>query len=153
ELKAALPKPDSPEHGRVQMDALVAYVEDLSISANVPKTHVQAARIPYFLSAWWQLQERETWPVYYTSMRTAFEQRGLWKPGNVSLGADYFAYRATALDLIHSLGLDVWDIERLCIWLNQRSAALTPLPLPKPKPETKTDPIIPTEGTAHSQVQ
>jgi hypothetical protein len=50
-LKAALPRPTDPVAGRAKMEVLVSFVESWLADGKVLKTHVQAARIPFFLSA------------------------------------------------------------------------------------------------------
>lgn len=155
-LKAALPKPTDPEEGRAKMEALVSFVDSWLVTGTVLKTHVQAARIPYFLSAWWQLQDRESWPVYYSSMRAVYERQGLWKPGNGSVTTDYFVFRDTTFELMRSLSVNVWGVERLCLWLD-RPMTLSPGPSKKvppvlPEPDA-VSPVPVGEGTTHSQVQ
>lgn len=161
-LKAVLPKPASADDGESKMQALESFVNGWLTSGAVPKTHVQSSRVPFFLSAWWQLQDREEWPVYYSSMRRVYERLGLWKPGRSTVTDDYVAFRATTLELMQELGIACYGVERLGLWFDRATASTTvkpspvpttPPPQPEAKPELTSTSASPTEGTAHSQVQ
>ena len=48
--------------------------------------------IPFFLSYFWQVQDRATWPVYYTNSVNTMIDLNLWQPSE-ELADDYVAYK------------------------------------------------------------
>ena len=47
---------------------------------------------PFFLSYFWQVQDRTTWPVFYTNTVNTLADLNLWQPTG-DLGEDYVAYK------------------------------------------------------------
>ncbi len=48
--------------------------------------------IPFFLSYFWQIQDRHVWPIYYTNAVHSMIELGLWKPSG-HIGKDYIAFK------------------------------------------------------------
>jgi hypothetical protein len=48
--------------------------------------------VPFFLSYFWQIQDRRTWPVYYTSSVNTMIDLNLWQPTE-DLADDYIAFK------------------------------------------------------------
>ena len=81
--------------------------------------------IPYFVSFFWQLQEPDTFPIYYKSMRVAMDSLELWKPSG-DLAEDYVEFwdinEVIRTVLEHHTGDDIhlWTVERLFLyWLGK----------------------------------
>lgn len=161
-LKHALPVPADEPEAREKMSRLVSLVDAATASGEVKKTHVQASRAAFFLSAWWHIQKREAWPVYYVSMRRMFERFGVWEPHQENIIDDYIRFREAALALSHALAVDSWTLERLCLWLDAASdSELDPPAALKPSPAVTaslihtddSEPDSSTDGSLHTQVQ
>jgi hypothetical protein len=96
EIKAAIAVPPSEEAARTRINAFANYVR------RIGEAHVKAggnkqgrpkpSSIPFFLSYFWQLQDRRTWPIYYTNAVNTLGALGLWQPGD-DLAENYIAYK------------------------------------------------------------
>lgn len=85
-------------------------------------------------------------------MRDVFDRRTDWRSGRGSYTDDYLAFRQTALDLAGALDLDMWGMERLCLWLDRH----VPVPVSlRPARDVVAPAIAPavSEGTEHTHVQ
>lgn len=159
-LKHSLPAPADNASAAQQMTAVIDLITAVQTSGAVAKKQVQAARAPYFLSAWWHIQDRDAWPIFYPSMRRVFERCHVWNPENQDLVESYLSFRQATLSLMHALALDPWGIERLCYWLDAHPKSTNEPPTipdisphksvaPAPPPNTETS----KEGTTHSETQ
>jgi hypothetical protein len=84
ELRAAIVVPDSDDRARTQMEIFEKYI------CRIRKTHEKAegtkrgcpkvGSIPFFLSYFWQIQDRGRWPIYYTNAVRTMVQLNLWHP-------------------------------------------------------------------------
>jgi len=115
-LPSALKLPRNAQEGQEKMHAFLRYLQGLITAGSVPRLRLQPERAPFFLSAWWHVQETETWPIPYLSARTSLEREGLYKP-SPDIVLDYFAFRDSFLSLSLALGLKVWELEHFCIWV------------------------------------
>jgi hypothetical protein len=96
ELKAALTLPTSEEIASSRMRTFAAYVKRLGerweetggSKAGRPKP----GSVPFFVSYFWQVEDREVWPVYYTNSVQTMQDLNLWQPTSEP-GADYLAYK------------------------------------------------------------
>lgn len=159
-LRQVLPVPEDERAARTQLTQLVSLIDAETASGAVARTQVQSSRSPYFLSAWWHIQDRKTWPVYYVSMRRVFERHGVWKAQQTDVVEDYFDFRETALALADALGVDNWTLERLCLWLD---GGETPVLAPVSRQDADTllsvadDDIEPpneeASGSVHTHIQ
>lgn len=94
-LRQALPLPHSPHDGVAKMAALVAFVDSLTASDAVADANVQAEHIPFVSSALKQLQERESWLVYYWSMRSVCERQRVYRKAHGTVAGDYLTFPVT----------------------------------------------------------
>jgi hypothetical protein len=118
-LRAVLPVPENADRGRERMNKFQNFVGGLISSGNVLKRQVQPARIPFFVSAWWHLQNTERRPVFYVSARKALEMEELYSPTWDPV-EDYFAFRDVFLALASALVIDPWVLEHLCSGYEKR---------------------------------
>lgn len=119
-LKTALPVPNSESSGREKMRGFLAFLEDLISSGKVQRKALVPSFTPFFLSAWWHVQDVEKWPIFYVSARQALAAEGLHAPSS-DLVEDYFAFRDAHLCIGKRLGLTSWEVERLFIWRQENT--------------------------------
>jgi hypothetical protein len=144
-LREALPVPASEDDARRQMRTFSNYLEERIQLGVTNKQKLQPARAAFFLSAFWHIQSRDEWPVYYQSARRTLEREKLFKPEK-SIVEDYFRFRSVFLTLARRLELPIWEFEHLCAWMNRQAdgqegeknggGGKKPKP-PKPGPESK----------------
>jgi hypothetical protein len=96
ELKAAITVPESEDIAASRIRTFASYVKrtgDHHIKAGgdargAPKL----GSVPFFLSYFWQVQDRETWTVYYTNSVNTMTDLNLWQPTG-ELADDYLQYK------------------------------------------------------------
>jgi hypothetical protein len=86
---------------------------------HVSKGKLQPARSPFFISAWWHMQDPETWPIFYASGRNSLQAAGGYQPVGDPLD-DYFRFRECFLSLARALELPSWELEHLLSWYNEK---------------------------------
>lgn len=83
-LKSALPVPSNEEEAANKIKTFLNYINHLGeqwVSGGktrhgAPKT----GSIPFFLSYFWQVQNRNVWPVYYTNAVQTMTDLNIWQP-------------------------------------------------------------------------
>ncbi len=96
ELKAAIKAPTNEGTASTRIEAFANYVKRIG-DQHVELGGTGAGRpklgsIPFFLSYFWQIQERNIWPVFYTNSVNVMTDMNLWVPtGEPS--ADYLTYK------------------------------------------------------------
>ena len=92
ELKAALTIPTDEKEAARKISALLEYIKDLGESwvkaGNTRYGVPKSGSIPYFVSYFWQIQDRDVWPVYYTNAFKSMTDLNIWKP--IGDYADYY---------------------------------------------------------------
>jgi len=125
QLRRVLPLPSTIEDARNRMHAFMDFLTDSIRAGDVTKAQLQPARTPFFVSAWWHLQDVEQWPVFYLSGRKALELEGLYRPSQDPV-EDYFVFRELFLALASALSLGSWQLEHLFNWLDKQDEEETP---------------------------
>jgi len=96
ELKAAIVVPASEDMARSRIKTFASYVKRISEqhveSGGKRQQCPKSGSIPFFLSYFWQVQERHVWPVYYTNTVRMLTDLNLWQPTD-ELAEDYVAYK------------------------------------------------------------
>ncbi len=96
ELKAALAVPTSEEMARSRIKTFASYArrigEQCVESGGSKQAKPKVGSVPFFLSYFWQIQDRDTWPVYFTSSVQMMVDLNLWQPTE-ELAEDYIAYK------------------------------------------------------------
>ncbi|MBF6612268.1 MAG: hypothetical protein IVW55_03990 [Chloroflexi bacterium] len=156
------PPPDDETAARARMQEFYNFVEGWRTSHALTKTLIQTTNIPFFISAWWHIQDQEVWPIYYISGRNTLRREGLYLPTGKTV-ADYFAFRARFRQLQQALAMTPWHFEQLCARLDRGApadAGETTAPTPKPvtsgsdgKPQVPAAVVTKAEEITHSQVQ
>ncbi len=96
ELKAAVALPTGEEISRSRIKTFHSYVrrvgQEFVERGGTKQGRPNPGSIPFFLSYFWQIQDRTTWPVYYTNSVNTMIDLNLWQPSN-ELADDYIAYK------------------------------------------------------------
>ena len=96
EMKKAIAVPVDEDGARSQITTFADHVdrigEDLIEAGHSRYDRPRLDSVPFFLSYFWQIQDRDTWPVYYTSSVNAMTDMNLWvRTGEPA--DDYIKYR------------------------------------------------------------
>jgi len=102
ELKAALAVPANEQVASSRIKTFVSYVNRLReqwleaghTGYGCPKL----PSVPFFLSYFWQIQERDVWPIYYTNAVNTLGDLNIWKPSG-DLAADYLSFKQVQEEL------------------------------------------------------
>ncbi len=124
-LRDTLTCPEQVDDGWRKIQGFQSYLQDLINGGTVAKREIQPARLSFLISAFWHMQDTETWPIYYASGRRAFLAEGLYQEVG-SVTEDYFSFREIFLSLSHALQLQTWDMEYLSIWHQERNTEIAP---------------------------
>jgi hypothetical protein len=96
ELRAALTVPTNDDVARSRIRNFHSYVKrigDQHVDRGGSKqSRPKVSSIPYFLSYFWQVQDRGSWPVYYTNGVNTMTDLNLWQPSG-DLANDYIEYK------------------------------------------------------------
>lgn len=153
ELLAAVAAPEDVPEAQDQMSAFLRFLNGMIASGQVAKMKIPPGRVPFFISAWWHLQNRELWPAYYESGRWALAEIGLFAETGDPL-RDYFSFRDRWLELAQEFQLDTWALEAVLIHAHRHQGTIVSLP---PGDEIIAPPPIPDDNDEsapkHSEVQ
>jgi hypothetical protein len=96
EVKTAIAVPTNEDMASSRIKTFSSYVK------RIAEQHVEAggskhgkpnvSSVPFFLTYFWQIQERDVWPIYYTNSVNVMSDLNLWQPTG-ELAADYIAYK------------------------------------------------------------
>ena len=96
EIKAAIVAPTSEDMARSRIRTFASYVRrigDAHVEGGGSKQgRPKPGSIPFFMSYFWQIQDRRTWPVYYTNSVNTMIDLNLWQPTE-DLAEDYITYK------------------------------------------------------------
>ncbi len=96
QIKSAIRLPASEALAASSINTLVAYVRrigDQHVESGGPKQgRPNTSSVPFFLSYFWQVSDRNVWPVYYTNSVSVMTDLNLWQPSG-DLAADYITYK------------------------------------------------------------
>jgi hypothetical protein len=96
ELRKALAAPASEDMAKAMIGAFAGYVtrlgDDHVKGGGSKHGRPKVGSVPFFLSYFWQIQDRLTWPVFYTNTVNTLTDLNLWQPTGV-LPEDYIAYK------------------------------------------------------------
>jgi hypothetical protein len=126
QLRSALPIPRDVRDGQHWMQALVLFLEGMIATNQVSRSELQPARLPFFLSAWWHLQDEEQWPRFASHLRQIIlDKLPLADPAMSQIDL-YFAYRERFLALKSSFQMSSWELEHFLTWQEQLVATEQP---------------------------
>lgn len=115
-LRLLVRVPDELQSAQRQMQAFVQFLEGLIASGQVTRAQLQPARVPFFLSVWWHIQDPERWPIFYLNVRQALFAEPKNTQGIQDPVAFYFTYQEHFLALAHTLGVSSRELEHLASW-------------------------------------
>lgn len=102
ELKGALACPENEQIASSRIKTFASYVKRLGEqwveSGNDRRGKPKLSSILFFLTYFWQIQNRDAWPVYYTSSVQSMLDSNLWQPSE-ELAKDYLDYKHIYEDL------------------------------------------------------
>jgi len=102
EIKAAIELPHNEDIASSRIKTFHSYVrrigEELVDQGGSKHGRPNVGSIPFFLSYFWQIQDRNTWPVFYTNSVNVMTDLNLWQPTD-DLAADYLAYKRLHAEL------------------------------------------------------
>jgi hypothetical protein len=114
-LREVLPAPGSAEQAREKLESFEGEVLDARDIAEVSGTTPPGAgRVDAFVSFFWELQDRNTWPVFFPNSRDVLERYELLDVSQEQPEL-YLAYQARIQELKEILGTDTWGVEHL-LW-------------------------------------
>lgn len=103
ELKVALNVPSNDEIASSRIKTLSSYVKrigDRHVEAGGTKpSKPNVSSVPFFVSYFWQIQDRDIWPIYYTNSVNVMNDLNLWQPTG-DLAADYLTYKFIHEELV-----------------------------------------------------
>lgn len=96
QIKSAIQLPASEALAASHINTFVGYVRRIGDqhveSGGTKQSRPNISSVPFFLSYFWQVLDREVWPVYYTNSVSVMIDLNLWQPTG-DLPADYVTYK------------------------------------------------------------
>jgi len=125
ELKAVLAVPTSEEIARSRLTTFISYVgrmrEQHIESGGSKQGAPKLGSIPFFVSYFWQIQDRTVWPIYYTNSVQMMASLNFWQP-TTDLVEDYIAYKHLHEELVTLFSqdshkpIDLYQVEHVFWW-------------------------------------
>jgi hypothetical protein len=122
ELKSALAIPINEQIATSRIKTFLSYVKRLGeqwvSSGNTRYGTPKVGSIPFFLSYFWQIQNRDIWPVYYTNTVQTMTDLNIWQPSE-DIAEDYIAFKQIheELEKLYSdeskRPFDLYDVEHI----------------------------------------
>jgi hypothetical protein len=122
EIKAAIAIPSGEDAAESRVRAFANYVRriaDAHVQAGGGKQgRPKASSIPLFLSYFWQIQDRKTWPIYFTNAVKTMSALGVWQPAD-DLAVDYISFKHVYEELSQSFAqasgtpFDLYGVEHV----------------------------------------
>ena len=149
ELKAAIAVPDNEDMAKSRIKTFASYVrrlgDQLVAAGETKHKRPKPNSIPFFLTYFWQLQDRDTWPVYYTNSVNTMSDLNLWQPSG-DLANDYIRFKRIHEKLGREFAsasgkeFGLYDVEHI-FWFKGGNPYGESKPLKKPTldPETETN--------------
>jgi len=120
-LRSCLRLPEDTREAQRRMRELTQYFERLIAQHKGLRSHLQPARIPFLLSAWWHLQDAHHWPIFFPLVHlTLMDEEGPAAHLGSPIEA-YFAFRTRFLSLARALGVSLWELEHIVTWKGQQN--------------------------------
>jgi hypothetical protein len=96
ELKSALAVPANEQIASSRIRTFASYIKRLGEQwvgeGNTRYGAPKMGSVPFFLSYFWQIQDREVWPVYYTNAVQTMTDLNIWQPSE-DIAEDYLAFK------------------------------------------------------------
>jgi len=96
ECKSAMAAPANEQIGISRIRNFASYINRIGDqwveAGNTRHGAPKTGSIPFFLSYFWQIQDRDVWPVYYTNSVNTMIDLNLWQPSE-DLAEDYIRFK------------------------------------------------------------
>jgi len=96
EIKAAITVPTNEQIASSRIKTFGSYIKRIGDqwveAGNTKYGRPKIGSVPYFLSYFWQIQDRDVWPVYYTNGVNTMKDLNLWQPSE-DLAEDYLTFK------------------------------------------------------------
>jgi hypothetical protein len=142
-LKAALPAPADEEEAKAKLEAFQEAVDRARDRAETTgATKPGGGRINFFISFFWELVDRKTWPTFFPNSRNILEEHGLLDTSQPQPDL-YIAYRRRIEELKATLETTTWGVEHLLWDLGQGAAEAesSEETSTEEAPEAQTEPV------------
>jgi hypothetical protein len=119
QLQSVLVAPKEIRDGRLLMQSFICFLEELIEGQQVTREQLQPARVPFFLSVWWHMQDSKRWPIFYPLAHAVLlsETERASSPQDVI--DQYLVFRTQFLCLAKALDLSSWELEHILTWYGQ----------------------------------
>ncbi|GLV54393.1 hypothetical protein KDH_12400 [Dictyobacter sp. S3.2.2.5] len=121
-LRSVLPAPTRTREGKRAMLSFFRFLDIMIAQQRINREQIQPARVPFFLSAWWYLQDSERWPMF-TPLVHEVLMDDPQRSSTAHVIDAYFVFRARFLELSKALELSAWDLEHLLTWYGRQQEA------------------------------
>lgn len=103
ELKAALSVPANEQIASSRIKTFASFVKRLGDqwveSGKTGYGRPKVSSVPFFLSYFWQIHDRDVWPAYYTNTIQMMTDLNLWQPSE-DIAQDYLSFKRIHEELI-----------------------------------------------------
>jgi hypothetical protein len=125
-LRRALQAPADQTEAKEKIRSIEGFVEALRNAADDLRKAPRPGSIPYFLSYFWQVEDPDRYPIYYTSMVNALSDLAIWEPSD-DLADSYVEFwelneemREALVDYTGRDDIHLWAIEHVFWFWQQR---------------------------------
>lgn len=122
EIKAVILAPESDRSASTQIANLCHYVTKVGQrhigSGGRLQGRPRPGSVPFFVSYFWQIQDRLVWPMYHTNTVKKMSELDLWHPAG-NPGSDYVGYTRVQEELVDALSrasglpFSFYDVEHM----------------------------------------
>jgi hypothetical protein len=143
ELKSAIAVPATEEIAKSRIKTFASYATRLGEQhvreGGSKQGRPKVGSVPFFLSYFWQIQDRITWPVYYTNTVNTLSDLNLWQPTG-ELAEDYAKYKRVHEELCRLFTntsgepFGLYEVEHV-FWFKGGNPLGSATPLPKDRPK------------------
>lgn len=122
QLKVALAVPSSEDMARSRIETFASYVrgtgEQHAAAGGSKHGKPNVGSVLFFVSYFWQIQERHKWPIYYTNSVKVMTDLNLWKPSE-DLPGNYVRFKrihdelATLFTQASGRQFSLYDVEHV----------------------------------------
>jgi hypothetical protein len=141
-LKKSFPAPASLSEAKTIIKNFESFTKDLGQYSADRRGAPKVGSILFFLSYFWQIQQPDKYPVFYTSMVNALSELDIWLPsGDVT--EDYLAFYELNHEMLDMLSkqvgrqLHLWDVEH-AFWFHGLLQAQASQEIVAPEKPTST---------------
>lgn len=118
-LRSVLAAPKETREGRRLMQSFICFLEELIERQQATREQLQPARVPFFLSVWWHMQDSKRWPIFYPLVHAVLLSETEQAPSSQDAIDQYLVFRMRFLRLAKALGLSSWELEHVLTWYGQ----------------------------------